>query len=186
MINFMNVYRSLLPKGEGFRLTNIGKKLTLFFESLSLFPSRVQSFIDLAVIDNIDPNKTNLLEEFEEMYGLSKVGLTDEDRRQQIAATIAAVGGQSPRYLTDILQVLGFPLYVFDWWVSEGNVSPPIARNPFLYVSNPDQLITYGQTTYKGISARYGAKAFNENVAYVFRNVASTEGAEYNSQDIIW
>lgn len=40
----------------------------------------------------------------------------------------SANGGQSPRYLQDVIQAAGFDVYVHEWWVPGTN--PPVPRNP--------------------------------------------------------
>lgn len=59
--------------------------------------------------------------------------LTEQERRDRLAATWQALGGQSPGYITDTLQANGFPVYTHEWWVLNAN-NYPAARDPRDYL----------------------------------------------------
>jgi hypothetical protein len=128
---FLRVYQHLLPDSEAWRLVQ-GKLLTKFFEGLTNLPSDARIFVD-QVYGDLFPDSTRELAEWEYQFGLT--ASDDEDaRRLQIDAAWKALGGQSPRYLQDVMQAAGFPVYVHEWWAS----GPPwVARDPRDYTETP-------------------------------------------------
>jgi hypothetical protein len=72
-----------------------------------------------AIWDELDPKTTSLarLADWERQFALGNASsLTEQERRDRLAAAWAAVGGQSPGYITDTLQAAGFPVYTHEWW----------------------------------------------------------------------
>lgn len=138
---FLRVFKHLLPTGRAWRLT-VDKTLRRFFAGLAELPGSVVEFFDLVWLD-IDPRYTRQLDKWDETFGLRRVGLSESARRDRLAATWAAMGGQSPRYIQDTLQAHGFDVYVHEWW--EPGSTPPVARNPLTYLRNssdaPTQLV---------------------------------------------
>ena len=72
---------------------------------------------------------------WEQEFGLFSAGSAESARRQQLAAAWRAQGGQSPRYLQDVLQTAGFDVYVHEWW--EPGTTPRVTRDPRLYTERP-------------------------------------------------
>ena len=129
---FLRIFKHLLPSGAAWRLT-IEKTLRRFFEGLTGAPQDARDFVD-DVHDDLYPSSTRELERWETQFALVG-GTTEAIRRQQLDAAWKATGGQSPRYLQDIVQAAGFPLYVHEWWSS--GPSPYIARDPRSYTEVP-------------------------------------------------
>lgn len=137
LVDFNKVWAALLPSGEAWRIANPAKNLSKYWAAISAEYSELQAFANRALVDQVDPVKTDdLLEEYESMWGLSPLGLTDKQRREQLVGTIFAIGGQSPRYLSDVLRVLldNPNITVYDWWEDE-TTSPVTPRNPFEYIT---------------------------------------------------
>lgn len=133
-MGFLDTFKHLLPSGAAWRLT-MEKTLRRFFEGLASGPEDARAFLD-DVFDDLFPTSTRVLDAWEFQFGLRAPGpeITDALRRQALDTTWKAQGGQSPRYLQDIVQGAGFPLCVHDWWSS----GPPyIARNPHDYAIDP-------------------------------------------------
>lgn len=55
--------------------------------------------------------------------------LTTQERRDRLSARWAAIGGQSPGYITDTLTAQGFPVFTHEWWVLAAN-DYPVPRDP--------------------------------------------------------
>lgn len=131
-MSFLRTFKHLLPSGAAWRLT-IKKTLRRFFEGLAAgAPELARAFID-GVYDDLFPRTTRELAKWETQFGLP--GGTDEQaRRDAVDASWKARGGQSPKYLQDIVQAAGFDLYIHEWWSS----GPPyVARDPRLYTRQP-------------------------------------------------
>lgn len=123
----LNLWKVILPRSRAFSLT-INKKLRQFFEGLNF----VNDFRDQAdeVFTNLDPQKTQDLEEWEDQFYLRNYGLTEQERRDRLEATWKLTGGQSPAYLQAVLRSYGFDVYVHDWW------QPDTQQNVFVMGSN--------------------------------------------------
>lgn len=92
-----------------------------------------------AVYEDISPETTRALNEWERQFGLPLTDTTSDPAvvlgRLALAAEWAAGGGQSPSYIQGVLHAAGFTnLFVFDWWSS----GPPyVARDPRDYTEQP-------------------------------------------------
>ena len=130
-MDFLRTFEHLLPRAQAFRLT-IQKQLREFFEGLAAEPAEIVTFTD-DVYDDLFPETTRELDAWEEQFALA--GGTDEaDRRQSLAGAWQAVGGQSPRYLQDVVQAAGFNFFIHEWWSS---ASPFVPRDPRLHTVVP-------------------------------------------------
>lgn len=142
MIDWLNVFKHLLPNARAWRLT-VDKKLRQFFEGLAGTGSDVKEFYD-EIFNDIDPQKTRELSTWEQQFALISTVLTEQERRDRLDATWKALGGQDPKYIQDTLQAAGFDVYVHEWWEpiggrSGGSVNgdvTPVARNPFDYLDD--------------------------------------------------
>ena len=140
-MNWLNVFKHLLPNAKAWRLT-IEKTLRRFFDGLTGLPEDVKTFLD-CVYEDLDPFKTRALGKWEKQFALPNTGLTEQERRERLDSTWKALGGQDPRYIQDTLQAAGFDVYVHEWWEpipgrpnggSIDNDVTPVARNPFTYL----------------------------------------------------
>ncbi len=123
---------SLLPRARAWRITT-NKRLRQFWQAIADVVVGVRNYADL-FYDDIFPQKTRDIDAWEEHFGLFYPRATEQERRDRLAVTWAAQGGQSPRYIQDILQDNGFDVYVHEWWVP--GTQPPIPRNPFAYLDD--------------------------------------------------
>ncbi len=140
-MDWLDTYAHLLPRGRAWRIT-ADKYLRRFFDGLTGLPADVRTYLD-GVFVEIDPQETTALAEWEQQFALPTVGLDEQARRDRLAATWQAQGGQDPRYIQDTLQAAGFDVYVHEWWVPsvahptggsvDGDVTPT-ARNLFTYL----------------------------------------------------
>lgn len=141
-MDFLRLYQHLLPDGRAWR-TTINKRLRQFFQGLTVIPEDVKHAADQN-FEDIFPATTTRIGEWEEQFGLQGLGVTEQERRDRLAATwLQLVGGQSPRYIQDTLQAAGFNVYVHEWWEPvpgrpyggsvDGNATPT-ARDPFDYL----------------------------------------------------
>lgn len=143
------IFRHLLPKARAWQLT-INKRLRQFFEGLTGLHDDIIEFIDDVWAD-MYPQTTRQLDEFEEQFALGDpTGLTEQERRDRIAAAWQAVGGQSPRYIQDTLRANGFDVYVHEWWIpgtepAVGVQACATKRNPNDVINNPNWQWTMGQ-----------------------------------------
>jgi hypothetical protein len=127
------MFEHLLPRARAWQI-KLASPLRDFFLALTDTPSDARDFVD-AVRNDIDPQTTRELALWEDQFGLSDTGLTDQQRRDRLDATWAATGGQSPRYLQDLFQAHGFDVYVHEWWEVPA-AAPPVPRNPNDHISS--------------------------------------------------
>jgi hypothetical protein len=146
-VSLFNNIRHLLPRGRAWRVT-IDKSLRRFFEGLGEFFSDIVEFLDLVWLD-LFPASTRELDAWEAQFGLQGADLTEQERRDRLAGTWQAVGGQSISYLQGVLQGRGFNVYFHDWW--EPGTEPAIGstaaaepRNPLLWLERGDPAFTSG------------------------------------------
>lgn len=137
---FLRVYKHLLPAARAWRLT-IDKQLRQFFDGLTELPADIREFND-EVFSDLDPQQTRELDAWEEQFGLPDTIMTEQERRDRLAAAWAATGGQSPRYIQDTLQAAGFPVFVHEWW-DPASLPAAVARNPLLVLNDGSTDIVY-------------------------------------------
>ena len=142
---FFRLFVHLLPTGRAWRIT-IQKTLRAFFEALATaLGAPVKTEADLTFLDNF-PQTTRNLAEYEAQFGLEAGNLTEQQRRDRLAAVWRATGGgQSPRYLQDVLQSAGFDVYVHEFWVPSSR--PAVGVDSVATVRNP---LTYLRASYLG------------------------------------
>lgn len=112
-----NALRHLLPDGTAWRVV-VDKLLRRYLEGVSSVATDARVFID-EVAEDMVPDSTRELAEWQDQFALFKVG-DEAAQRNGLGAAWQANGGQSPRYLQDIMQAAGFPVYVHDWWNEPG------------------------------------------------------------------
>lgn len=117
------VLRHLLPSGLAWRAT-VDKALRRYLDGLSTSYADARAYVD-DVYDDLFPSRTRWLSRWERQFGLSGRGST-ADRVANLQAAWQAQGGQSPRYIHDLLRTAGFDVCIHDWWTTD--VSP---RTPF-------------------------------------------------------
>lgn len=134
---FFRVFRHLLPNARAWRLV-VEKRLRSFFEGLAGSGDAVKSFIDAVYLD-LFPQDTRELSAWERQFALPEAGLNEQQRRDRLAATWRAVGGQDPAYIQATLRERGFDVYVHEWW--EPGTEPAIGvkacatpRNPLMWI----------------------------------------------------
>jgi len=134
---FLRIFQHLLPRTQTWSLT-FNKALAKFFAGLAApFDSSdplesPRAFADAVYLDAF-PETTRQTSKWLKQFGLEP----STNDTQQLEAAWAAQGGQSPRYLQDMLQRAGFPLYVHQWW------KPEVA--PFAQVCAGDTLAQAGE-----------------------------------------
>lgn len=129
-MSFLNIIKHLLPNARAWKLTP-DKFLRKFFVGLSGLGDLIKAFFD-EIFSDIDPQQTRELDAWENQFALVDAGLTEQERRDRLAATWQAVGGQDPRYIQDTLQAAGFDVYIHEWWVpgTEPAIDSPAAATP--------------------------------------------------------
>jgi hypothetical protein len=110
----LDTFKHLLPKARAWSLTK-DKALRRFFEGLAGEPLAARKSLD-NIFDDHYPAYTRELAAYEQQFALPASSLTDPQRRDRLAAAWKALGGQSPRYIQDILQAAGFDVYVHEWF----------------------------------------------------------------------
>lgn len=108
----INTLRRLLPDSTAWRLV-VDRLLKRYLTGVVSVGVEARSYID-DVYDDIFPQTTRRLSDWQEMFGLDAVG-TEQQQRNDLAAEWAAQGGQSPEYLQSVLHTAGFTqMYVHD------------------------------------------------------------------------
>jgi hypothetical protein len=89
--------------------------------------SDVKTFFDEVWLD-IFPQTTREIDSWEQQFALSNSSLSEQARRDRLAATWKALGGQDPRYIQDTLRGAGFDVYVHEWWVPGTEPAPGVKQ----------------------------------------------------------
>lgn len=144
---WLRIFKHLLPHGRPWRLT-INRNLRALFDGLSGIGSDAKDYIDQAWQD-IFPDTTRELASWEDQFGLPNAGLTDQERRDRLAATWKALGGQDPSYIQQVLRDNGFDVYIHEWWApgSEPTIgvhSCTTPRSPLMYLRREFTNVTLG------------------------------------------
>lgn len=126
------VIRHLMPDALAWRLAELST-IRKLIASLSETPASARAFVDL-VYSDLFPFTTRALAEWQSQFALVPPA-TEADQRKQLDATWKARGGQSPRYIQDVLQAAGFRIFVHEWW--EPGSMPRVARDPRDYTNVP-------------------------------------------------
>lgn len=134
----MNIFKHLLPSGRAWSLT-AEKPLKRFFRALDVLRVDAVNYFNLLFYD-INPKTTRELDKWEQQFGLDKGYLTEEKRRERLAAAWKDVGGQSPAYIQSVLRNNGFDVYVHEWFdpvdrAAVGQKHEITPRNPLLYMA---------------------------------------------------
>lgn len=132
---FFRQLQHLLPRSVAWASTKTTKALRYLLEGLSSGPSAARDFTD-DVHDDVYPDTTRELELWESQFGIKPTG-TDAQRRLAITAAWQAQGGQSPRYIEDVLQAAGFDVYVYEWWVDGVTPTPTECGEPLAASGEP-------------------------------------------------
>lgn len=148
----IDTFKHLLPSGKAWRLT-IDRKLRQLFQGLSEEFGDAQDYQD-GVYNDYRPFFTTKLDEWEDQFGLLTTLTNEQERRERLDAEWKALGGQDPRYLQDIVQTAGFPLFIHEWWVPGTN--PPVARNPNSWIA-PDANGSFITAVFNGVGVQFGA-----------------------------
>lgn len=130
---FIRQFRHLLPKAQAWRV-HIDSQLYKLLAGLAEGHSDIKDYADF-VLGDAFPATTRSIEVWESQFGLQPAS-SPAARIQQVEAAWKATGGQSPRYLQDVLQAAGFDVYIHEWWVS-GTSNPRVARDPRNYTNAP-------------------------------------------------
>lgn len=85
--------------------------LKAYIEALAGFLDDIKAEAQAAWLDYL-PAHTRRLSDWQDQFGIT-------GGRSELSAAWKATGGQSPKYLQDVLQGRGFNLYVHEWWTPE-------------------------------------------------------------------
>ena len=134
---FFRIYQHLLPRARAWTLT-VSKTLREFFQGISGIGPDAKTFVD-DVWRDIFPTTTRELSAWEDQFALPQTGLTEKQRRDRLAATWKALGGQDPRYIQDTLQGAGFDVFIHEWWVPGSEPAPGVKqcvtpRSPLIHL----------------------------------------------------
>lgn len=130
-MSLFQTIKALLPNAAAWRIVT-DKALRRLLLGLSEAPDEAREAADEVFLDTF-PATTRQLSAWERQFGLRGVGLV-EDRIRALEVAWKASGGQSPRYIQDILQAAGFDLYVHEWWAS--GPGPYVAHDPRDYTDS--------------------------------------------------
>lgn len=111
--NFVKIFRLLLPFGRAWNilLSNFFQKVV---RGIMLTAERISIYF-VAIKNDVFPNTTRDIALWEEQFALPTAdGLTEQERRDRIAARWSAQGGQSPTYIEDVLASLGIIAKVYE------------------------------------------------------------------------
>lgn len=129
---FFRMLQHLLPTGQAWRVV-VEKTLRGFLMGVSAWAEQAKSFVDLVYAD-VWPQSTRSLAAWEAQFGLLPSS-SDAVRRQQVAAAWQMTGGQSPRYLQDVVRAAGFDVYIHESFYYSG--ATRLWRDPLAHTSLP-------------------------------------------------
>ncbi len=139
-MSFFSIFQHLLPQSLSWEITPV-KQLRELFDGLTILGEESKQFTDDVFLD-VFPQTTRELPAWESQFNLLNAeNLTEQERRDRLDAAWSATGGQSPRYLQDLLQANGFDVYVHEWW-DGADEQPRTVRNPNTYVSTNLDFLT--------------------------------------------
>jgi hypothetical protein len=131
MMNWLNIYKHLLPRARAWRIT-VEKQLRQFFEGLTGLPDDVDAFM-LGIMLDLWPSSTTALNEWLAQFNIVATGDEATDRLALTAAW-RLNEYQSPRKIQDTIQAAGFDVYIHEWW-QQPVVGSPEPKNPFAYLA---------------------------------------------------
>lgn len=137
MIDLFRTLRHLLPRARAWAVAP-ASQLNALLRGITNALAEVKTFID-EVWQDILPESTRQIEQWEEQFGIVDRGLAEAERRTRLDAAWKALGGQSPRYIQDTLRNAGFDVYVHEWWEPGSEPVPGVQscatpRNPLLVI----------------------------------------------------
>ena len=134
-MSFISIIQHLLPTGRAWRIV-ADTRLRQYMEGLANgAPTDARAALDAVFGDAFAPT-TRALVEWQRQFGLYPPPL-EADQRLQLAGAWSAQGGQSPRYVQDVLHAAGFTtLFVHEWWVP-GSEPSRVVRDPRDYTTAP-------------------------------------------------
>jgi uncharacterized protein YmfQ (DUF2313 family) len=135
-LDFVEIYKHLLPRAKAWKLNPVNKRLRQFFEGLSFEALKI--YADLIWLD-IFPSTTRDIEGWEDNFGLGDYDLNEQQRRDRLDARWKEEGGQDPRYIEDTLRAAGFDVYVHEWW--KPGTEPTVGVDGCAEPRNPTELL---------------------------------------------
>lgn len=130
----ISTLRHLLPKSEAFRAA-AGRIISKFWDGCAGALDQVRLWIVMVLLD-LYPSSTREIEQWEIHFGIPHdPSLSASMRRAMLAAEWRATGGQSPKYIQDVLHEAMLPVYIHEWWEPGG--PPYVARDPRDYTVQP-------------------------------------------------
>lgn len=139
------VFQHVLPSARAWRLT-IDKPLRRLIAGLGDASQSVREHFNRVFAD-IFPQTTRSLDEWEDQFGLPRSGLTEQQRRDRVAATWRSVGAQDPAYVQATLRGAGFDVYVHEWW--EPGTEPAVGVHACATPRNP---LTWLRREFTGVT----------------------------------
>jgi hypothetical protein len=136
---FFKVIKLLIPKSNAFAIF-IQKKLTKFFEALTVIPGDFRDYIHQVFFD-IFPSTTREAEKWKEQFGLIYFPSDPVEQISILNSEWQATGGQGADYIQSILRAAGFDVYVH-----ENN--PPV--DPDIFLNSIPIMVCKGVNAYAG------------------------------------
>jgi uncharacterized protein YmfQ (DUF2313 family) len=110
---FVKVYRLLLPNGRAWNI-HLSNFFLKVIDGMTQVCHRLKSLF-IIIKETPFPYLTNSIAEWEQQFYLIGVnGMTEEQRRDRLAAQWAAQGGQSPSYIEYMLSTIGITAKVYE------------------------------------------------------------------------
>ncbi len=181
---FFRIFQHLLPASRAWNITPV-KFLRDFFTGLTGLGSDSKTFID-EIWEDIDPEVTRQLDEWEKQFGLLDTLPVEQDRRDRLAGAWQALGDQDPRYIQDVLQANGFQVFLHEFWELP-RTTPPTVRNPLLVLRQgvvQDFASQDGDPNMQdGDPLAQDGGQVDASTAPIFRSVANDGGADMQDGD---
>lgn len=107
-------FKHLLPRSRAWSMVK-DRPLTQFLQGLTLSLDAYRAKLDTVWLD-VFPQDTTQLVSWEKQWALRPGQLTEQERRDRLAAVWQERGAQGPEYIEDALQAQGFAVFVHEWW----------------------------------------------------------------------
>lgn len=133
---FQRLITRLFPRSEAWRVS-LETALRKLVAGFSWLPAAARIFVDRIYLQ-LSPSgmDARTLPDWERQFGINFPSTDEATRRLAIASKWAAMGGQSPRYIEDVLRGAGFDVYVHECWQLP-SAPPRTPHDPRDYAEDP-------------------------------------------------
>lgn len=180
-MSYSKLIRHLLPRSEAWK-TAIARNTTKLLDGFGEGLDDVREYCDQIFYDQF-PETTRFVSEWEKELGIP-TGVNDAASRANISAAQKATGGQSPKYIQDVIHAAGFTtVFVHEPWES---TDPYSARDPRVFAQTQYYGGVQFATAVAGqhlFTAKMNSLTLGENAQPLFNGISL--GSNYLDNDTL-